>query len=89
MTKTTARILSVLLIACVFLAVRYLPWIEYFFTRGHVVLFFILVPIVGLAFGLLVPKAFTGYFFPPLKRGKNYRLWQIVFNRIFLLLNGM
>jgi hypothetical protein len=70
MTITTARILTVLLIVCVFLAARYLPWVEYFFTRGHVVLLFILVTIVGLAFGLLVPKAFTGYFSP------RFETWQ-------------
>ncbi len=67
MTITTARILTLLLIVCVFLAARYLPWVEYFIAGGRVVPFVILVMIVGLAFGLLVTKATMGQFLPPLK----------------------
>ena len=65
MTVTTARILTVLLIVCVFLAAGYLPWVEYFFTGGREVSFVILVMIVGLAFGLLITKATMGQFLPP------------------------
>src|SRR5216684_1316021 len=64
---STARILSILLIVCVLLAAGYLPWVEYFFTPGHVAPFVILVMIVGLAFGLLATKATMGQFLPPLK----------------------
>jgi hypothetical protein len=67
MTITTARILSVLLIMGLFLAAMYLPWVEYFFVRGRVVPFYILMMMVGLAFGLLLTKASMGEFFPRLK----------------------